>query len=147
MPLFWAALMATLIAVNWAEPSRATVSAVAEEEDAPEEVTVDDGDATREELDEIDETSEVVEAAKVDELMVEFWQAAMAARQATPAKIEVFITMVTTSQRGVRMSECSAVMRNCLEQKLSIRRAMQLLYLLEAQYRETNSMVFGMAER
>jgi hypothetical protein len=57
----------------------------------------------------------VVEEAKVDELMVEFWQAAMAARQAAPEKIEVFITMVTTSQRGVRMSECSAVMRNCLE--------------------------------
>jgi hypothetical protein len=48
------------------------VSAVAEEEDAPEEVTVDDGDATREELDEIDETSEVVEEPKVDELIVEF---------------------------------------------------------------------------
>jgi hypothetical protein len=63
--------MATLIAVNWAEPSRATVSAV-EEGDAPEEVMVDDGDKTREELDEIDETSEVVEEAKVDELMVVF---------------------------------------------------------------------------
>jgi hypothetical protein len=72
MPLFWAALMATLIAVNWPEPSRATVSAVAEEGDTPEDVIVDDGDETREELDETDETSEVVEEAKVDELMVEF---------------------------------------------------------------------------
>jgi hypothetical protein len=113
-PLFWAALMAAFIAVNWPEPSRATVIAVAER-DTPEDVRVDETDGTREALDETDETSEVVEEGKVDELMVEFWQAAMAARPATPDRIEVFITKVTTSQRGVRLSECDVVVRNCLE--------------------------------
>jgi hypothetical protein len=63
--------MAALIAVNWPEPSRATVSAVTEG-DAPEGVTADEIDETREALDEIDEMSEVVEETKVDELIVEF---------------------------------------------------------------------------
>jgi len=64
--------------------------------------------------------SEVVEEVKVDEPIVEFWQAARAARPTTPDKIEVFITIVTTSQRGVRMSECGVVVENCLEKKFEI---------------------------
>ena len=107
--------MAALIAVNCAEPSVATVIAVAEGD-----AGVDVVDETRDALDEIDETSEVVEEVKVDEPIVEFWQAARAARPTTPDRIEVFITMVTTSQRGVRMSECSVVVENCLEQKVDM---------------------------
>lgn len=82
---------------------------------AEEDEVVDVVDETRDTLDETGETSEVVE--EVDEPIVEFWQAARAARPNTPDKIEVFITMVTTSQRGVRKSECGVVVENCLEQK------------------------------
>jgi hypothetical protein len=65
--------MAALIAVNWAEPPRvvATVIAVADT-DTPEDGIVDETDEISEGLDETDETREVVEEAKVDELMVEF---------------------------------------------------------------------------
>ena len=94
--------------------------AVAEEGDAAEEATVDEVDETREELDEVDETSEVVEEVKVDEAIVEFWQATIAAKPITPDKIEVFMTKVTTFQRGVRMSECSVGVENCLKGKFSI---------------------------
>ena len=85
-------------------------------------VNVDVVDETRDILDETEEMSEVVEEVKVDEPIVEFWQAARAARPTTPDKIEVFITMVTTSQRerGVRMSECGVVVENCLEKKFDI---------------------------
>lgn len=86
----------------------------------PVDVEVDVVDETRDELDETDEMSDVVEEVKVDEPIVEFWQAARAARPTTPDKIEVFITIVTTSQRGVRMSECGVVVENCLEKKFDI---------------------------
>ena len=86
----------------------------------PVDVEVDVVDETRDELEETDDMSEVVEEVKVDEPIVEFWQAARAARPTTPDKIEVFITIVTTSQRGVRMSECGVVVENCLEKKFEI---------------------------
>jgi len=45
------------------------------------------------------------------------------------------------------MSECSDIVRNCLEEKFSIGWATQLIYLLEGQYREADIIVFGMAEQ
>jgi len=97
------------------------VIAVVAEEGTRVDVEVDVVDETRDELDETDEMSDVVEEVKVDKPIVEFWQAARAARPTTPDKIEVFITMVTTSQGGVRMSECGVVVvENCLEKKFDI---------------------------
>jgi len=96
------------------------VIAVVADGGTPVDVEVDVVDETRDELEETDDMSEVVEEVKVDEPIVEFWQAARAARPTTPDKIEVFITIVTTSQRGVRMSECGVVVENCLEKKFEI---------------------------
>jgi P2-related tail formation protein len=67
------------------------------EEEVPEEAMVDEVGETREELDELDAMREVVEEAKVDEPIVEFWQAAKAAIPNTLDKIEVLILMMTTS--------------------------------------------------
>jgi D-arabinose 1-dehydrogenase-like Zn-dependent alcohol dehydrogenase len=81
--LFWAAETAALMAVNCAEPSMATVTAVDETrtEELVEMITEDD------EVEEAEEAEEAVKVKDVDALVeseVEPWQATMPARLATP---------------------------------------------------------------
>lgn len=89
--------------------------AVTKGEEVPEEAMVVEADETREELDELDAMREVVEEAKIDEPIVEFWQAASAAKPNALDRIEVLILVVAASQRGVRTNERSGDrVRNCL---------------------------------
>ena len=142
-------MTAALIAVNWAEPSRATVYAdVKEGADVPEEARVDEIDEMREELDELDVTSKVVEEAKVDEPIVEFWQTARAAIPSALDKIEVLILIVTTSQRGVRINEGSSDrVRNCLGEKISMNGIALVISYIEVAHTEPNIMSLGVAEQ
>lgn len=120
---------------------------VKEEVDVPEEATVDEIDEMREELDELGVTSEVVEEAKVDEPIVEFWQAARAAIPNALDKIEDLMLMVTTSQRGVRLNEGdNDRVKNCLGERISMEGIALVISHIGEACTELNTILFGIAE-
>lgn len=122
------------------------IALIGEGED-PEETVVDEVEEIKEELDELDATSKVVEEGKVNELIVEFWQTTSAAIPTMVGKIGALILLVTTSQREVRMSERSGDrMRNCLGEQISMRGIAVVISRFKGAHRGINNMPFGIAE-
>lgn len=114
------------------------------EEELPEEVMVVEADETR---DELDAMREVVEEAKVDEPIVEFWQAASAAKPNVLDKIEALILMITASQGGVRTNERNGDrVVNCLGEKISTKGNAFVIFYIGRAYTKLNISPFGIAE-
>jgi hypothetical protein len=106
MLLCWADEMAAAMAVNWAEPSVATVKAVTE--DGTRELVVEEiDDSEADVLEGTVATSELMDGANVaaDELIVKLWLAATAMIPAIPDKIEVLMMIVIALVRGARTSK------------------------------------------